>query len=148
MDKRERKSRLKDIIEKIDKSIIGIEKFDKKLMEETYEKIDDLFCYLEDKCIVPNSFDTEKMMQEILDDYFTHDEEIMDIKKDIEELTNDVYDHINEMENNSSKKEWEQFFSNIEFIEDIINFEDQGINTVEQFIDHMKKLKTNLQNLV
>ena len=72
----------------------------------------------------------------------------MDIKKDIEELTNDVYDHINEMENNSSKKEWEQFFSNIEFIEDIINFEDQGINTVEQFIDHMKKLKTNLQNLV
>ena len=148
MDKKERNSRLKDIVEAIDKSINGIEKYEKKIMKETYEKIDDLYCYLEDRCIVPNSFDTEKMMQEILDDYFTHDEEIMDIKRDIEELTNDVYDHINEMENNSSKEEWEQFFSNIEFIEDIICIQYENINTLEKFIEHMKKLKSDLESLM
>ncbi len=148
MDKRERKVRIKEIIEKVDKSIIGIEKFEKILMQETYQKIEDLYYYLECNCIVPNSFDTEKMMQEILSDYFNYDSEITDIKKDIEDLTNDVYDHINEMENNSSKKEWEVFFSNIEFIEDIISFEDQEINTVEKFIEHMKQLKSKLESLI
>jgi len=148
MDKKERNSRLKDIVEAIDKSINGIEKYEKKIMKETYEKIDDLYCYLEDRCIVPNSFDTEKMMQEILDDYFTHDEEIMDIKRDIEELTNDVYEHINEMEDGSNKEEWERFFSNIEFIEDIICIQYENINTVEKFIEHMKKLKSDLESLM
>ena len=57
MDKRERKTRLKDIVGAIDKSIIGIEKFDKRLMLETQKKIDDLYGYLDNHCIVPDGFE-------------------------------------------------------------------------------------------
>ena len=148
MDKRERKTRLKEIIEVIDKSIIGIEKFDKRLMLETQKKIDDLYGYLDNHCIVPDGFDPDEMMKEILADYFNNDEEIMEIIGDIESLKEDTYDHIDEMRESSNKEEWEEFYSNLEYIDDVIDFEEQEISNVEEFIENMKELKSRLNDLM
>lgn len=148
MDKRERKTRLKEIIEAIDKSIVSIEGFDKRLMVETQKKIDDLYGYLENHCIVPDSFDPDEMMKEILVDYFNNDEDIIEIRDSIEGLKEDTYDHIDEMKEGSNKEEWEEFYSNLEYIDDIIDFEEQEISNVKEFIENMKELKSRLNDLI
>ena len=147
MDKRERKARLKEIITMIDESLVSIEDT-KKFMKETEKKIDDLSWYFEMHCITPNSFDTEKMIQEILVDYFDNDNEIIEIRSDIQSLREEVYEHIDEMKDGANKEEWESFYSELEYIEDIIDIEEQEISSVEGFIENMKQLKIQLQNLV
>lgn len=148
MDKRERKSRLKDIIEAIDESVVSIEGFDKRLMVKTQKKIYDLYLHLENHCIVPDSFDPDEMMKEILVDYFNNDEDIIEIRDSIEGLKDDTYDHIDEMKEGSNKEEWEEFYSNLEYIDDIIDFEEQEISNVEEFIENMKELKSRLNDLI
>lgn len=148
MDKRERKSRLKDIIEMVDKCIIGIEQHDKVLMTEAHKRIEDLHWYLEENCIVPDSFDPEEMMKEILVDYFGYDREILDIRKDIECLADDIYDHMEEMEEGSNREEWEEFCDHLERLGGFLYIKEQKIKDIEEFIKHMKELKSELQDLI
>ena len=148
MDKRERKSRLKDIVGAIDQRVADIEKYDKGLMTKTEKKIDELCCHLENHCIVPDSFRPEEMMNEIIADYFSNDEDIMEIRGSIESLKEDTYHHIDEMKEGSNKEEWQEFYSNLEYIDDVIDFEEQEISNVEEFIENMKELKSNLESLI
>lgn len=147
MDKRERKARLKDIIKMIDESFSSIEGA-KKIIDKAEEKIDDLVWYFEENCIMPNSFDAEEMMKEILVDYFDNDDEIIAIRSDIQSLRDDVYEHIGEMRESSNKEEWEYFYSNLEYIEDIIDIEEQEITKVDEFIENMDELKNRIQELI
>jgi predicted CopG family antitoxin len=117
-------------------------------MTKTEKKIDKLYCYLENHCIVPDSFDPEEMMNEILVDYFNNDVELVDVRRDIISLTDDVYDHIQEMKEGSSKYEWEKIYSNIQFIEEIINFEEQEVKNIDEVIECIKVLNNKLKDLI
>ena len=88
------------------------------------------------------------MMKEILVDYFNNDEDIIEIRDSIEGLKEDTYDHIDEMKEGSNKEEWEEFYSNLEYIDDIIDFEEQEISNVKEFIENMKELKSRLNDLI
>ena len=148
MNKRECKARLKDIVELVDKRIFTIERYDKKLMKETEEKIEDLSWHFEINSIMPNSFDTEKMMKEILVDYFYYDEEIVNIRRNMMCLTDNIYDHIEEMSEGVTKKEWERFYNKIVLVEVSLRFKELEIKSIEEFIEYMKELKTKLQDLI
>ena len=148
MDKRERKSRLKDIIKDIDKTIGWLETDAKKTIKTIQGKIDDLSWCLEMNCLMPDSFDTDEMMKDILVEYFDYDEDIIEIKGGIDSLREDVYGHIEEMKDGSNKEEWEEFYSNLEYVEDIIDIKEQEITDVEDFIENMKELKNRLEDLV
>ena len=61
MDKRKLKSELKNIVEVIGNYIENIEKFDEEFMTGIEDKIDELHWLLEKHCLVPDSFDPEKI---------------------------------------------------------------------------------------
>ena len=52
------------------------------------------------------------------------------------------------MKEGSNKEEWEEFYSNLEYIDDIIDFEEQEISNVKEFIENMKELKSRLNDLI
>ena len=141
MDKRELKKRLKNIVGAIDNCIIEIEEYDKKFMDKTEKKIDELCCYLENHCIVPNSFHPEEMLKDIVIDYFNHDNKIIEIRREIVSLTEDVYEHLTKMNEGSTKKEWERLYQSILFMEEIINFKEQETKNVEEVINCINILK-------
>lgn len=148
MNKRERKSRLKDIVKTIDVAIVSIEKNAKNIIGQAQEKIEDLSWYLEENCIMPSDFDAEEMIKNILVDYFENDDEVQEIIGLIEELREEVSEHIEEMREGSNKEEWEDFYYNMEYIENVIDIEEQGIDSVDCFIDNMNQLKDDLENLI
>ena len=148
MDKRERKSRLKDIIKMVDKCIVDTEKHDKALMIETQEKIEDLHWYFEQNCIVPDSFDPEEMMKEILVDYFNHDTQIVRIRKNIEFLADDICDHMKEMEEGSNREDWEEFYDHLTYLSGFLYIEENEINNIEEFMKNINELKNGLQDLI
>lgn len=148
MNKRERKSRLKDIINMIGKSLNHVKDDANEVIGKAQEKIDDLSWYLEEKCIVPESFDAEEMKKEILVDYFDNDEDVIEIKDEIESFREDVYEHVEEMREGLNKEEWEEFYSNLEQIEDIIDIDEQEISDIDTFIDNMEQLKRDLEDLL
>ena len=148
MDKRKLKSELKNIVEIIGNYIENIEKFDEEFMTGIEDKIDELHWLLEKHCLVPDSFDPEKIISDIIFDYFNHEQEIIRIRKDINNLTDDVYNHIQEMKEGSNKCEWEKLYSNIKSAEEVINFKENEIKNIVEFIKYMKKLKSNLESLI
>lgn len=148
MNKRERKSRLKDIVSMIDINLGYIEGDAKDIVGQAQQKIEDLAWFLEENCIMPESFDAEEMKKEVLVDYFGNDEDIQEILGNIESLREEVYEYIGEMREGANKEEWEEFYTNLEYIEDIVNIEEQEISDIETYIENMEQLKRDLEDLI
>lgn len=148
MNKRERKSSLKDIVKMIDENLVYIEGNATGIIGQAQQKIEDLALFLEENCIMPENFDAEEMKKEILVDYFDNDEDIQEILGSIESFREEVYEHIGEMREGANKEEWEEFYANLEYIEDIVNIEEQEISDIETYIENMEQLKRDLEDLI
>ena len=147
MDKRERKERLKDIISMIDKGIEYVE-YDSMVIEEALKKIDDLFWYLEENCIISHSTNKDKFKEDVFINYFEDDSYIENIVNGIRSLTDDVEKYIDGMVEGRRKKEWEGFYDELLGTEYIINIEEQEINNIDTLIKQMDKLKVVLTDLL
>ena len=148
MNKREFKVRVKEIIDAIDESIKYIEENSKPMLDEAKEKLDDLEGYLDYHCINPSGFDSEELLQEILEDYFENDNEIINIVSDIESLRDDIQEHIDEMSEGTRKEEWEELHYELCGMELILDVSENGADNVDSYIDNMCELKNQLFDLM
>ena len=148
MNKREFKVRVKEIIESIDESIKYIEENSKPMLDEAKEKLDNLEEYLDYHCINPDGFDSEELLQEILEDYFENDNEIINIVSDIESLRDDIQEHIDEMSEGTRKEEWEELHYELCGMELILDVSENGADDVDSYIDNMRELKNQLFDLI
>lgn len=148
MDKRERKTRLKNIIKMVNEGIVSVEEGAKVVIGTAQDKINDLGDYLEVHCIEPPCFDTDEMIKEILIDYFDNDTEVTEIKNEIQSLKEDILEHTEEMREGSNKDEWEDFYSSLESVDEVLDVHEQNIEDVDSFIENMGQLKNNLEDLI
>ena len=148
MDKRERKTRLMEIIEMVNECIVSVSEYDAKYLNTAKEKIDDLEEHLQLKSLMPQNFDAVEMFQDIMIDYFNNDDSIVELIGIIENFTDEVREHIEEMNDGVRKEEWEEFFSNLECIEDALDINANGIEDVEGYEDALIGIKNTLEDLI
>lgn len=147
MDKRERKARLKEIIELVDEAIEMVKGTPYDIFEEAKDKLEDTFDYMESNCIVPEGFDPEELMVGMIKDYFDNDDEILNLVGQIEGFREEVEERIGEMREGVNKEEWEDFLYNLDNIEEVIDVEGAYITDIESYIEALQELKNNLENL-
>ena len=148
MNKRERTLKAKDIIKSIDTYLKGFDSIE-NVIGTGLAKVEGLFDYLESNCLVPDSFEPDEMKQEILRDYFENDSELLDITQHIEELREEVNEQIYQMsENNSRRDSWEEFYNEMEFIEDIIDINENEITSIYEIKENIGILKERIENLL
>ena len=148
MNKREFKVRVKEIIDAIDVAIKYIEENSKPMLDGAKEKLDDLEEYLDYHCINPDGFYSEEVFQNILEDYFENENEIINIVSDIESLRDDIQEHIDEMSEGTRKEEWEELHYELCGMELILDVSENGADDVDSYIDNMCELKNQLFDLM
>ena len=148
MNKNERKSRLKEIIRGIDVSIESINGSTRKLMTQFEEKLDDLTGFLNDNCIVPDDYDEAVIFTNVFADIMDNDEDLGYVFSSIEELKDDVDDHISDMNEGVRREEWEDFSDQLDGLVEEFDIQEQGIESLDDYIERLKNLKITLNDLM
>ena len=148
MDKRERKSRLKEILGQVEEVIELVKGTPSDLFEEAREKLEELEGFLEVNCITPDDFDIELLLQNMIKDYFDNDNEVIDMLSQIESYKEEVEEHIEGMREGANKEEWQDFHAELDCIEEVVDIELNDISDIADYIEALEELKDNLENLI
>lgn len=148
MDKRERKVRLKEIINALSELVVTLNDQVTPLMDEVEKRLSSLAELLEANFIVPSDFDESELYQSILSECLEYHEDLKDVISMIEEFRDEVHDVIDEMNDGARRDEWTEFYDQLDGVEQTLSFSDSGAETMDDVIQNIKDLQENLSDLV
>lgn len=94
---------MNEIVGKIDVMIDALES-EEEMVQTAFNMVGDLDIYLTDKDLLPNGFDADEMMADILIEYWNNQEEVQEVVDMLDEFHQDVFNYLMENEDDEEIK--------------------------------------------